>query len=464
MREAALGMGSGMSDLGQMPAPGPRFARVGLLAAILLIVASIGLVLWKNSDKHEVPSLTSEQCVSPNIGLELAARYAFGVRSMMEATKQWNQHIISELDASLEPVARQPADRFRAEIVRAWMHDRSVDEAMMQSLVGTAPWLQRDLEVLKVIESGGEKVSPQDWAWFKKRHGWIARLAKGQHSPADSREREALAREGLRTMVVLGLSVMAMGLAFLSGLGLLIYFFLRYRKGLIPPQAPRPVPGWGGVYVEAFALYIAGWTLVPLALRTYVPDVPTWLPVLVAAGVVPLAMWWPRWRGVGRPLWKETLGLHAGKGFFREMGLGILGWLAATPFIAICMGIAQFIMRYTETEMTHPIMEPLTTPGGSQVAAVLLAVVWAPLAEEVTFRGLLLPGLSARLRWILGAVIAAFIFAVIHPQGWAGVPAIMAIALAASALRVTRGSLVPSMTLHALNNGALVTLLILAAS
>ena len=58
--------------------------------------------------------------------------------------------------------------------------------------------------------------------------------------------------------------------------------------------------------------------------------------------------------------------------------------------------------------------------------------------------------------------MGAFIFAVIHPQGWAGVPPIMALALTLSALRLTRGSLIAPMTAHALNNG-LVTLLLIFA-
>ena len=444
--------------------PGPRFATGGLLLAILLIIASVGLALRKNADSGHEGALSSDPAVSPNPAVELGVRYAYGARSMLEATNQWNDTVKGELEKSLAPIAKQPADRFRVEIVRAWLHGRTVDDAALQKIETEAPWLKRDREVLRAIETDVNTVKPEDWTSFKKRHGWIARLAHAQYSPADSPERTELSSEGIRTMVVLVVSVVAMGVALCSGLALLVYFIVRYRKGLIQPAAPRPAPAWGGVYVEGFALYIAGWTLLPLALRTYVPNMPIWLPVLLAAGVVPLAMWWPRLRGVPRTLWRETLGMHSGKGFFREMGLGVLGWLAATPFIALCMWIAQLIMKYSNTEMTHPIIEPLTQPGGGQIAAVLLAVVWAPLAEEVTFRGLLLPGLSAWLRWIVGAVVAAFIFAVIHPQGWVAVPAIMSIALAASALRIVRGSLVPSMTLHALNNGALVTLLILAAS
>ena len=79
------------------------------------------------------------------------------------------------------------------------------------------------------------------------------------------------------------------------------------------------------------------------------------------------------------------------------------------------------------------------------------------------FRGLLFPGLSAFVRWIVGAFVGAFIFAVIHPQGMAAVPTIMIIALMTSTLRLLRGSLVASMTAHAMNNGIIVAIFISCA-
>jgi len=58
-------------------------------------------------------------------------------------------------------------------------------------------------------------------------------------------------------------------------------------------------------------------------------------------------------------------------------------------------------------------------------------------------------------------LLGAFIFAVIHPQGWAGVPAIMTLAIAFSTLRLWRRSLIAPMTAHALNNGSISLLMLL---
>jgi membrane protease YdiL (CAAX protease family) len=52
------------------------------------------------------------------------------------------------------------------------------------------------------------------------------------------------------------------------------------------------------------------------------------------------------------------------------------------------------------------------------------------------------------------------VFAVVHPQGLIAVPVLMGLALGFTLAREWRGSLVPGMVAHSLNNG-LVTLLIL---
>lgn len=443
--------------------PVPRFHRLGLIVALVAIVGCILLVLQRNGQKEVRDPFSKPHEVTPNTVMELAVRYAHGVRALLTTTKQWNAKMIGELEQSLVPFAKLPVDRFRAEIARAWMHDRAPDDAVMQKLETEAPWLKRDREVLKEVRIEGKTVAEADWKWFLARHGWMARLARAEALPENDPERVALAGESMRTMIVLVAAVMVLFTALVTGLALLVIAVVRFRQGKIAVVAPRPAAGWGGVHLEAFAIYLCGWTVVPLTLRYLLPGLPGWGAMLAAGLTVPVAMFWPRWRGLGRQAWKETLGLHTGKGVWREMGVGVLGWICACPLIALGLVAAQFISKMTDSEMGHPIVGPLTTPGMGQILAILMAVVWAPLVEELTFRGLMLPGFAALLRWVGAAVLGAFIFAVIHPQGWAAVPAIMLIALAASALRLVRGSLIAPMTLHAVNNGGLVLLLVTAA-
>jgi len=68
------------------------------------------------------------------------------------------------------------------------------------------------------------------------------------------------------------------------------------------------------------------------------------------------------------------------------------------------------------------------------------------------------------MRPILAALVVAFVFAVIHPQGLLAVPALMSLAVVFALIREWRGSLIGSVVAHAINNGFVFTLLIFAMS
>ena len=121
---------------------------------------------------------------------------------------------------------------------------------------------------------------------------------------------------------------------------------------------------------------------------------------------------------------------------------------------------------------THPIVDKVLHSGWQGwIQAVFLASVVAPIMEETMFRGVLYRHMreaTGRMgRWrsvILSALVVSFVFAALHPQGLLAVPVLMALAFGFTAAREWRGSLIPSMTVHALHNGALMAMLILAAS
>ena len=67
----------------------------------------------------------------------------------------------------------------------------------------------------------------------------------------------------------------------------------------------------------------------------------------------------------------------------------------------------------------------------------LVACVAAPIVEETMFRGVLYRHLrEVSCRWgtvasiLASTLLSSFIFAVIHPQGWLGVPVLMSLATA----------------------------------
>src|SRR5262245_2814271 len=117
------------------------------------------------------------------------------------------------------------------------------------------------------------------------------------------------------------------------------------------------------------------------------------------------------------------------------------------------------------TGPSHPaVFEVAQGDFWARLEVLVLACVAAPLVEETMFRGVLYRHLregTCRLGsgWsiVLSATVASFLFAAIHPQGLVAVPALMALAYAFTLAREWRGTLLPAMVAHGLNNAVVMT-------
>ena len=154
-------------------------------------------------------------------------------------------------------------------------------------------------------------------------------------------------------------------------------------------------------------------------------------------------------------------GLYRGRGIFREILSGLAGYIAGVPILALAMLVTLLLTRFGGKQPTHPIINEVSTDFWNIVKLYLLASVWAPITEEMLFRGAFFHHLRRRHGWIVSAAIVSFIFAAIHPQGILGIPMLMTIAFILAAIREWRGSIIGSMTAHALNNTMTITVVIL---
>ena len=96
----------------------------------------------------------------------------------------------------------------------------------------------------------------------------------------------------------------------------------------------------------------------------------------------------------------------------------------------------------------------------------LLACVLAPIMEEIAFRGLLYRHLRDATRaWTFGFLFSAFVvctlFAIVHPQGALAVPLLASLAGGFVLAREWRGTLIPSIIAHGLNNALILTFAIM---
>ncbi|OYW77968.1 MAG: hypothetical protein B7Z37_01560 [Verrucomicrobia bacterium 12-59-8] len=433
----------------------PRYSRLGTVLAVCVVIACVVFVVRMQS-AHRAGGGAE---VRPNRMLELMARYAVGVKELLRSTNQPHAELTQSGLQEASKFSRTDADALGLLILKGWLMDDWPAVAELDAMGAKNAGLQADVATLGQLKATSGEVPDEDWQKLRERHGWIADLARAQTANAEARR--VVAQQGMGTAVVLiGVSLLGMCAA-LGGLAVLIWGIVRWRSGKLCLTLAQRSRAEGGVLLEGFAIFLALFLFPPWLLRLLSIPLLGWAAYGPALIALIIGMTWPLLRGMQHAPWREALGLHRGQGLWREMGAGVLGWLASVPLLVLGMIAASWIMKLTGEFPSHPIVDVFAGNGWAKFGAILLAVVWAPISEEIMFRGLLFPGLTAWLRWLAGMVLGAFVFAVIHPQSWAGVPAIMVLACSFSLLRLWRQSLIAPMTAHALNNGIMCVAMLL---
>jgi membrane protease YdiL (CAAX protease family) len=139
------------------------------------------------------------------------------------------------------------------------------------------------------------------------------------------------------------------------------------------------------------------------------------------------------------------------------VGLGVGMLLAATLIVSL-------LMRLTGSEQAPDqfLLDELTRGGSSTVLAFIAAVVLAPVAEELLFRGLLFNALLRRRSVHVAALVSSVVFAVVHVDVAVSQPlALVGLTLVGLALAYAyhrTGSLLVPIAGHAAFNGVTLVL------
>ena len=318
-------------------------------------------------------------------------------------------------------------------------------------------------------EAVSDGVSAEGREDLRTHLGWFADLARdpGLAPPPLDQEIRTRAFVVLGTM---GLLVMAGSLGLVAGAVLLI-LYLRHVKIGRAVNAFDPARKPVGIMLECFALYLGIMTVGSLASVYWHSSLS--LISYGAAVVIPLL--WPTFRGVVWHDFSAAAGLHRGKGWWREIGAGVVGYpgvLAIASigiFLTLILTLLGGQLEGTSDlaggdapvgPETHPIVGWIY--GGSiwtRLACLFLASGFAPLFEELFFRGALQRYFRGRFRFFPSALLTGVIFAALHPQGFYAIPALAGIGIGFSLLREWRDSLIAPMVAHAINNGVLVGVL-----
>lgn len=397
-----------------------------------------------------------------------------------EAALESARALLEELDAR-ETEAERAADADGVADAAGGEGKRGEEDAEAEAAQRAeyAAWnaeIRRDaLALVALYEGRRDALGADDASRLVDRHGWFGRLALTWGAPDADPDRRAFAADGVRVLVGVVVMFGILGAGIVAGFVLFVLGAVRFMTGRMRMRMMETarLPSWDvpatPLLTEAFALFLVGMLVVgqvSAALAPMLGENIRFVLIWLLLGVV----LWPLAFGESWLVVRAQLGWHAGRGPAREVLAGIGGYLAGLPIVGVGIGVTLMLMfvrallvgdEEAAGPITHPIQEML---GGGVWRTVLmysLACLWAPIVEETVFRGALYAGVRQRVGVVLSVLTTAFVFAVIHPQGWFAVPALMSLAVVFALIREWRGSIIGPIVAHALNNGFVITLLIL---
>lgn len=456
------------------PDPGsPRAAAIALTIGTILLITMFLLnqVVRLAPDRGKPPAGTTPATVAIAPGEQ--EPFAFATRTLLKFVHGWNSAFGVHDPAAnagwmpqIDDAAVSPVDKFRAAIAAGHLVGATGAEERLVGLGDLEKVGLKDDAALYRRVLAGESLDATDRDTLVKRHGWFGRLALTFGKPANDPDVEDLLKNGLKIMT-LGLGAFfGIGLAMLVGLVLFVIAIVMWGTGKLRWRFVPPSPG-GSVFAETLPVFLCGFLLLSLG-TTFLPATIGISGKLMMQWLLLPLIFWPLVRGTTWAEFRERLGWTRGEGVFREIGSGIVAYLAGLPLMGIALFITLILVSIVYPMVTGHKVKPDDNPTAELVAKAtgwqvivffLLATVWAPIVEEAVFRGSLHRHLRSRLPMIPAAIISSVFFGILHPLPLPLLLPVTTVGFNMAMMREWRGSLYASMTAHALNNATILTLL-----
>jgi membrane protease YdiL (CAAX protease family) len=421
-------------------------------------------------------STSAENLASPQFTLQ--SRYILGAHSLLSSISNRPANQDENFVRVVTDAAKTPVERLRLAAVLGELKGKEAAVEQLDEIAGDLQDrnLERDAMLFRQVYSAGPDVlSPPDQETLITRHGFFGKLALSYGKSAADPGRAQVFAAAKRTAIAAICIVIVGILALLAGFVIFIVAIILFVTGKLHARY-QPAPQPTIRFLESFAIYLGSMLLLSLAFRYLIPVLGLWSSSLLLV-LVPLSLAWPALR-FGIPTTARAIGfipfappvLPSIKpqplvlSLATEVSAGVLGYLAGLPLFALGLVMTLILTRFAHATPEHPIIYAAGKSARVTFQIYLLACFVAPMVEESLFRGSLYTHLRSSLSWIPAAMITAVIFAIIHPQGWTTLPVLAAIGFTLASIREWRGSLLASMTAHALNNFVATTFLTLALS
>lgn len=312
------------------------------------------------------------------------------------------------------------------------------------------------------------------------RYGGIGEYALSFGKTSD--ERQAIAGS-MWPILALGVGmIMVLGLGLIGGFGVLVFGLIWFVGPRRVMRGEKPEPG-GSVMLETYALFVACFATLAIGLGLAAAKASPSTAAVIEAISLPmhwllmLTVLWPLLRGMPFSQWRRAMGVHKGQGFFTEVGCGVLAYLASVPLYAVGVVVTMGLMTLWEFIKSQTGLPQDTAPPSNPVVELLgsgdivviimmftLATIWAPITEELIFRGALFRHFRGRTHWVVAGLLSATLFAFMHAYGPLMVTPLIVLGFMFAFMREWRGSIIAPMTAHFMHNFTLMVLMISALS
>ena len=448
-------------------------------AIIIALVAGIAFLQTLDIEEESADSDDSAEMVI----IQIQGEYLLGLGALMGDEEE-----IAKSAGMLDVGSVEQRQRFMAFMIalgnpegaiQADLHLHSDLLASGQELTAKQSVIQENLNILA---TGGKL--PENQEMMVSQLGWFGKLLV-----ADDKTRESMNHSASKKILIVGSMFGIICVLCVLGFGGLIVCFIRALTGSLRSSMLTPNVSHG-IYAEVFAIWLLVFLLLSAAAGVLANVIAQnnlfvgMICTLFAFFASLIVLFWARIRGISWKQIRADIGWTTGNGFNTEYLMGLFGYAMTLPILGAGILITMVLM-IIQTEVgvendplsgtgsgAHPIIVEIANGGWDvRILLVVLAAVAAPIVEETMFRGVLYRQLRSAshrvglaLSILMSILITSFLFAAIHPQGWVAIPALMGIAIGMNLMREWRGSLIPSMMVHGISNGIVVSMMLVFLS
>jgi uncharacterized protein len=224
-----------------------------------------------------------------------------------------------------------------------------------------------------------------------------------------------------------------------------------------PGEQPHPTlpvrAAWGAVITILASIVASRYTL--KAISVFEWPIAVYVAIVAVIGYAPALLWcWYASRRWGTGRFTADVGLRAR---WVDAGWGPVTW-GACLVAQVVVGVVIVALKVPFTSNIKDVSE-LHADRGYVVSLLVLAVVAAPIAEEIVFRGVVLRGLLSKYGAVAAVGVQGVLFGLAHFDPIRGAGNIGLIVVLGSVGCVLGGAaflsrrIVPTMIAHAILNG-----------